>query len=158
MSNPALAPPPRRPPATDGRLDSIAQRIISGERLSVQDGLRLYETPDIWTVCSLANLVRRRMHGDKAYYNINRHINYSNICALSCTFCSFYRKKEQTGAYEYSIDEIAREAAQAAGAVRHGIDIDMPIDPLECRKIKPGTPAPITCVSHRDRPPSALQR
>ena len=116
MSNSALAPPPHQPPATDGRLGSIIQRIISGERLSAQDGLRLYETSDIWTVCSMADLVRRRMHGDKAYYNINRHINYSNICALACTFCSFYRKKEQPGAYEYSIDEIAREAAQAAGA------------------------------------------
>ena len=76
----------------------------------------LYETGDIWTVCSLADMVRRRMHGDIAYYNVNRHLNYSNICALSCKFCAFYRKKGQDGAYEHSIDEIGAEASKAATA------------------------------------------
>jgi aminodeoxyfutalosine synthase len=69
-------------------------------------------------VCGLADLVRRRLHGDVAYFNINRHLNYSNVCALSCRFCSFYRKKGQDGAYEMSLSEIAREAeaADKAGA------------------------------------------
>ena len=92
--------------------------MLTGRRLSAQDALLLYETPDLWTVCGLADLVRRRLHRDVAYYNVNRHLNYSNLCALSCTFCSFYRKKGQVGAYEQTLEQIAVEAAeaQAAGA------------------------------------------
>ncbi len=101
-------------PGSDERLRPVARKVANGRRLSVSDGLLLYETPDIWSVCSLADIVRRRLHGDVAYYNINRHLNYSNVCALSCTFCSFYRKAGQPGAYEHSIDSIRREAAKAA--------------------------------------------
>jgi aminodeoxyfutalosine synthase len=97
-------------------LDAIAEKVRRGERLSVEDGVALYETTDLWTLCGLADLVRRRLHGEVAYYNINRHLNYSNICALSCTFCSFYRKKGQEGAYEHSLDEIRAEAARAEAA------------------------------------------
>ncbi len=107
---------PRIAPGLDPRLEAIVERVRSGRRLSVEDGVLLYETPDIRTVCSLADLVRRRMHGDVAYYNINRHINYSNVCALSCTFCSFYRKKDQDGAYEFSVEQIRDQAAKAADA------------------------------------------
>ncbi|MHC4100278.1 MAG: CofH family radical SAM protein [Planctomycetota bacterium] len=109
----------RRPgvlPGADARLGAIARKVANGRRLSVDDGQLLYETPDIWAVCGLADLVRRRMHGNVAYYNINRHVNYSNVCALSCTFCSFYRKQGQQGAYEYSIDRIRQAAAEAAEA------------------------------------------
>jgi aminodeoxyfutalosine synthase len=53
------------------------------------------------------------MHGNIAYYNINRHVNYSNVCALSCKFCDFHRKKDQDGSYEHSIDDIRNEAQQA---------------------------------------------
>ncbi|MHC4108562.1 MAG: CofH family radical SAM protein [Planctomycetota bacterium] len=102
--------------AIDPRLVPIAEKVGSGRRLSVADGLLLYESADVWTVGRLADLVRRRMHGDAAYYNINRHINYSNVCALSCTFCSFYRKKDQAGAYEYSIEQIREQAQRAAEA------------------------------------------
>jgi aminodeoxyfutalosine synthase len=56
------------------------------------------------------------MHGQMAYYNINRHLNYSNICALSCKFCSFFRKKDDPGAYEHSVGHIAQEARRAAEA------------------------------------------
>jgi aminodeoxyfutalosine synthase len=86
---------------------------MSGNRLSAEDGLVLYETPDLWSVCSMANHVRMRLHGNKAYYNINRHINYSNVCALSCKFCDFYRKKDQEGAYEYSVEDIQKETKGA---------------------------------------------
>jgi aminodeoxyfutalosine synthase len=102
--------------AGDRRLEPIRSKVLDGRRLSAEDGLLLYETPDLWTVCALADTVRRRLHGDDAFYNINRHINYTNLCALSCTFCSFYRKRDQAGAYERSIDEIAGEATAAAEA------------------------------------------
>ena len=82
------------------RLAEITEAVARGRRLTVKDCLALYETTDLWTVLALADLVRRRLHGDVAYYNVNRHINYSNVCALSCTFCSFYRKAGGDGAYE----------------------------------------------------------
>ena len=104
----------RTRPGFDPHLEPIIEKVRAGHRLSRQDGLLLYETSDIWTVCSLADMVRRRMHGDIAYYNVNRHLNYSNICALSCKFCAFYRKKDQDGAYEHSLDDIRAEALRAA--------------------------------------------
>ncbi|MHC4989550.1 MAG: radical SAM protein [Planctomycetota bacterium] len=113
----AAASPTATPIAVrDPHLADIEAKIESGERLSADDGLILYQTPDVWTLCTLADRVRRRLHGDAAYYNINRHLNYSNVCALSCKFCSFYRKKDQDGAYEHSLEQISQEAAQAAEA------------------------------------------
>jgi aminodeoxyfutalosine synthase len=107
-------PSKRHNPGFDARLEPIIERVHARERLSIDDGLLLYQTPDIWTVCGLADSVRRRLHGDVAYYNINRHLNYSNICALSCKFCSFYRKKKDSpGAYEHSLDDIRAEAIKA---------------------------------------------
>ena len=94
-------------------LEPIVEKVMSGERLSAEDGMVLYETPDLWSVCSLANHVRMRLHGNKAFYNINRHINYSNVCALSCKFCDFYRKKDQEGSYEYSVEDIQKETKGA---------------------------------------------
>jgi len=99
-------------------LEAIVRKVVDGVRLSREDGHLLFETPDIHTVCALADLVRTRLHGDVAFYNINRHLNYSNVCALSCKFCAFYRKRGDEGAYEYSVEDACREAkaAEAAGA------------------------------------------
>jgi len=91
----------------------IEEKVEAGERLSIEDGLALWRDADLWSVCALADRVRRRLHGEKTYYNVNKHLNYTNICALSCKFCSFYRKKDQSGAYEYSVDRIAEEAREA---------------------------------------------
>ncbi|MCC6321495.1 MAG: radical SAM protein [Phycisphaerales bacterium] len=108
-----LSPSTRsRVPRTDSALDAIRAKVNAGQRLTLADGQTLFSTPDIYTVCELADLVRRRLHGDAAYYNINRHLNYSNICALSCKFCEFYRKQDEDGAYTrdmaYVRDEVAR--------------------------------------------------
>jgi aminodeoxyfutalosine synthase len=100
----------------DAALEPIAAKVEAGERLSIEDGELLFATRDIWTVCALADKVRRRLHGDTAYYNINRHLNYSNVCALSCKFCEFYRKRGDEGAYERSIDEVRAEARRAIEA------------------------------------------
>ncbi len=108
-----LAAQPALPPSFDPRLEGIRDKVERGERLSLDDGRVLFATPDLWTVCGLADMVRTRLHGDAAYYNINRHLNYSNICALSCKFCAFYRKKGEDGAYEYSLDQIRDEARSA---------------------------------------------
>ena len=100
----------------DCTLDAVCEKVHRGDRLTTEDGLALYETPDLWTVFRLANLVRRRMHGDTAWYNVNRHLNYTNVCALSCHFCAFHRKRGDEGAYEYTIDDCRREARLAAEA------------------------------------------
>jgi len=99
--------------ACDAALEPIRQKVLSGRRLSLADGEVLYATPDIWTVCELAQLVRERLHPGVAYYNVNRHLNYSNVCALSCRFCEFFRKDGDEGAYTRSLDEIAEEARAA---------------------------------------------
>ncbi|NCF39889.1 MAG: radical SAM protein [Planctomycetia bacterium] len=100
----------------DPDLESIAEKVFAGRRLDLDDGRILYDTRDVHGVCRLADLVRRRMHGRAAYYNVNRHVNYSNICALSCSFCAFHRKKDQDGAYEMSVEEVTESAIQAAEA------------------------------------------
>ncbi len=75
---------------TDSELRGVAKKIRAGERLSFEDGVRLFASPDIHLLGELANLVRERLHGRAAYYNVNRHINYTNFCVLRCKFCSFY--------------------------------------------------------------------
>ena len=110
-ASPALAGSRGTP---DPALAPIRERLGRGERLSLDDGRVLYATPDIWSVCAMADSVRRRLHADTAYYNINRHLNYSNICALSCKFCEFYRKDGDAGAYTHSLDHIRAEARSAA--------------------------------------------
>jgi len=77
--------------ATASDLADIAAKVEAGHRLSYDDGVRLYASRDLFEIGRLANLVRERLHGNNAYFNVNRHINYSNYCVLRCNFCSFYR-------------------------------------------------------------------
>jgi aminodeoxyfutalosine synthase len=76
----------------DSALEPIAAKVERGERLSYEDGLALYRSGDILAVGWMANLVRERMHGDVAYFNVNRHINPTNVCVASCRLCAFGRK------------------------------------------------------------------
>ena len=118
--------PARTPsvPRVDRRLFSIREKVEAGDRLSLEDGELLYTTTDIWSVCEMADVVRRRLHGALAYYNINRHLNYSNICALSCKFCDFYAKQGDEKAYtrdmEYVRDEV-RKAVEAGATEIHSV-------------------------------------
>jgi aminodeoxyfutalosine synthase len=101
---------------SDRTLHPIARKVLAGEWLSHADGLALYASRDVHGVGRLANFVRERLHGDKTYYNRNRHINYTNVCALSCKFCSFYRKRGEDGAYEMPLEQVIATAAKAADA------------------------------------------
>src|SRR5262249_46547408 len=103
-------------PRVDAGLGAIRAKVGAGERLSLEEGELLYSTPDIWSVCEMADGVRRRLHGDIAYYNINRHLNYSNVCALSCKFCEFYRKKDEDGAYTRDMEYVREEVKRAVDA------------------------------------------
>lgn len=108
----------------DRRLDPVREKAAKGERLTLADGLLLFETPDIWSVVEMADAVRRRLHGNLAYYNINRHLNYSNVCALSCKFCEFYAKAGDEKAYTRDmayIREQARGAVEAGATEIHSV-------------------------------------
>ncbi|MAF65418.1 MAG: aminofutalosine synthase MqnE [Planctomycetes bacterium] len=96
-------------------IEDVARRVVASERLSLEDGARLYATPDLFVVAELANLVRERLHGDLAYFNVNQHINYTNICNKLCRFCAFQRLPNQEGAYCMTPQE-------AAGKVREQLD------------------------------------
>lgn len=87
-------------------LADIHEKVLAGERLSVAEGLRLYGSHDILALGYLADLVRRRINGDKAYFIYNQHINYSNICSNLCKFCAFGRGPESPLAFQLSIDEV----------------------------------------------------
>jgi aminodeoxyfutalosine synthase len=87
-------------------LEDICHKVAEGERLTISDGERLFACPDINAVGSLAHHVRTRLHGNSAYYVVNRHINYSNICVNGCRFCAFSRKKGDPLSFELSEDEI----------------------------------------------------
>jgi aminodeoxyfutalosine synthase len=101
---------------SDPALTPIAQKVANYERLSLEDGQTLYASRDIHSIGRLANHVRTRLHNNRTYFNRNRHINYTNICALSCKFCSFYRKKGEDGAYEMPVEQVVATAAKAAAA------------------------------------------
>ncbi|MGP1347445.1 MAG: radical SAM protein, partial [Phycisphaerales bacterium] len=112
--------PARR--SADRRVGGIRGKVERGERLSLADGEVLFETGDVWGVIELADLVRNRLHPGVGYYNINRHMNYSNVCALSCKFCEFYRKKDDDGAYtrdEGYVRAQAREAVENGATEMH---------------------------------------
>jgi aminodeoxyfutalosine synthase len=97
---------PRHGFETSGaRLRAIAARVEAGERLGFDDGVALYRSPDILAVGWMANTVRERMHGDIAYFNVNRHINPTNVCVASCRLCAFGRKKGAAGTYTMALEE-----------------------------------------------------
>src|SRR4051812_42694791 len=104
------------PLVSDPSLKPIAAKIVAGEWLSLEDGVALYASRDIHGIGRLADYVRTQLHGDKVYFNRNRHINYTNVCALSCKFCSFYRKRGEEGAYEMPVDQVVATARKAADA------------------------------------------
>ncbi len=87
-------------------LGDIHRRVQAGQRLTFEDGLKLYQTENILAVGWLANQVRERINGNNAYFIYNQHINYSNICTNLCKFCAFGRKKEDDLAYQMSVEEV----------------------------------------------------
>jgi len=88
-------------------LGRIRDKVVAGERLSFEDGVELFESPDLTAVGALANLVRERKHGDWTWFNRNLHVDPTNVCEASCIFCSFARLKTgDPGSYTMSIDEV----------------------------------------------------
>jgi len=95
----------------DAQLNPLCEKILASERLNAEDALALYQSKDILALGWLANHVRERMHGDRAYFNVNRHINPTNVCVAYCRLCAFGRKKDAPGAYTMALEEAWESAA-----------------------------------------------
>ncbi len=90
-------------------LGDILEKIKSAERISAADALRLYRSPDLLAVGYLADIVRERLNGDKAFFIYNQHLNYSNKCINLCKFCAFGKDKDSDQAYEMTVTEAVQK-------------------------------------------------
>jgi len=99
----------------DPKLNEISAKVRTGERLSFDDGLALFNTDDLNALGKLADTVRRQMHGRTTYFNVNRHFNPTNVCYVDCKFCGFFRTPRQPDAYTHNIDDSLKIAGQAVG-------------------------------------------
>jgi len=91
---------------TDNSLIQILEKIKSDKRISFDDGLKIMESNDLNTIGMMADYIKRKKTGDKVYFVVNRHVNPSNICAISCRFCAFGTTKKSANAYELSHEQI----------------------------------------------------
>jgi aminodeoxyfutalosine synthase len=95
----------------DPRLADIREKVMAGERLTGDDALALYRSHDVLAIGWLANYMRERLHCDRTYFNVNRHINPTNVCVAACRLCAFGRKKNTPGAYTMALQEAWDAAA-----------------------------------------------
>ncbi len=98
-------------------LQPLAEKILAGERFDADDATTAFTTPNVLALGRLADHVRRGMHGNNAYFNINRHINPTNVCVYTydCKFCSFAALKGEEHAWEMNHDQIYEQAAKQGG-------------------------------------------
>ena len=94
-------------------LRDLYDKVAAGERLSEADALRMFESKDLNTVGAIADLARQKKVGNRASYIINRYVNYSNYCILSCQFCSFAKKKRDADGFELTVPQIVDKAREA---------------------------------------------
>ena len=87
-------------------LRDLYDKVAAGELISEADALRLFESKDLNALGAIADLARQRKVGNRASYIVNRYINYSNYCILSCQFCSFARKKRDADGFEKAINKV----------------------------------------------------
>jgi aminodeoxyfutalosine synthase len=100
------------PQIIDAQLKPIAEKVLAGERLSAEDGIMLYRSPDLLATGWLANYVREKRHGNTCFFNVNRHINPTNVCVAHCKLCAFGRDPNAPGAYTFALEEIYQRAEQ----------------------------------------------
>lgn len=95
-------------------IEHIAAKVAARERLSDADALFLFEHPDLIAIGELAALANERRNGRRVFFNVNRHINHTNICVNRCKFCAFSKTADEAGAYCYDMEEIRNRATEAA--------------------------------------------
>ena len=116
---------------TDTALEPIREKVLTGRRLSFEDGVALYRSHDLLAIGQLANHVREQRHGDAGYFVWNTHINHTNVCAATCDFCAFAAKKGEGRAYTMALDEVFGNVARLPQTVREvhivgGLHPDLP--------------------------------
>ncbi len=98
------------------RLTELAEKLDSGQRLDLEDGVRLLECPDLLALGWLANRERERRHAGRTYYNYNLRLEATNVCVASCLFCSFARlKPTDPNSYTMSLEQVWDKLRQRAG-------------------------------------------
>jgi aminodeoxyfutalosine synthase len=95
---------------------NLKEKVAAGQRINDAEALALFESKDLLAIGELAAQANRRKNGDKVYFNVNRHINYTNLCVNRCKFCAFSREAEEPGVYTLVLEEIAEKAREAAAA------------------------------------------
>jgi aminodeoxyfutalosine synthase len=98
----ACAPPLIR----DQRLRTVRDKVHAGERLTRDEGLLLFQTEDLHGLGRMADFTKSRLHGDQVFFVMNRYVNPTNVCVLSCRFCDFARKPGEAGAFENTIEDV----------------------------------------------------
>ena len=108
---------PLLPASFPASLQPLAAKVRDGVRLDEADALVCFTTPDVLHLGRLANAVRTRMHGKTAYFNVNRHINPTNICiyTYNCKFCSFAALPGEAHAWQMSHEDVYKHAAEQGG-------------------------------------------
>jgi aminodeoxyfutalosine synthase len=96
----------------DPRLRPILQKVQAGARLNYKDGVALYRSTDILAVGYMANLVREAKHGNTTWFNVNRHINPTDVCVASCKLCAFGKRAKDPKAYTWSLEEVWQRAGE----------------------------------------------
>jgi aminodeoxyfutalosine synthase len=94
-------------------LRDLYEKVAAGVRISEAEALRLFETKDLNVLGAIADLARERKVGNRVSYILNRYINYSNYCILSCQFCAFARKKRDADGFQFTVEEIVQKAREA---------------------------------------------
>ncbi len=94
-------------------LRDLYDKVVAGERISDADALRLFESKDLHAVGAIADFANRRQNANRASFIVNRYINYSNYCILSCQFCAFARKKRDADGFELTVEQIVQKAREA---------------------------------------------
>jgi aminodeoxyfutalosine synthase len=97
----------------DVRLAVLREKVEAGQRLSFDDGLFLATSADLFTLGELANLVRERLNGNRTYYNVNTHLNPTNVCVYRCTFCAFRADLKSPRGYVMTDEQILERAGEA---------------------------------------------
>ena len=121
--------------AVKSDIGDIVEKVEQGTRLTFDDGVRLFKSNDLLAIGWAADLMRRRLNGERTYYIVNRHINYTNVCKNRCKFCAFSKSEGEPGAYTLSIDEIVRKAEDARREIDFtelhivgGLNPNLPLD------------------------------
>ena len=120
------------------RLGAIREKVEAGQRLSFEDGLALEGSDDLFALGAMANLVRERKNGNFGYYNVNTHINPTNVCVYKCDFCAFRADLDEARAYVMTREQIIERARQAhergatelhiVGGLHHKLPFDYYVD------------------------------